>query len=73
MVDAALISQVRALDVADRIELIRVVWGTFNESELAITEAEKGLLDARLADAQSNPEDESPWSDARDRLSRQLP
>ncbi|WP_295434881.1 addiction module protein [uncultured Thiodictyon sp.] len=73
MVDAALISQVRKLDVADRIELIRTVWETFDEPDLAITEAEKALLDARLADAEENPTDQSPWPEVQSRLLRQLP
>jgi len=29
---------------------------------------EKGLLDARLADAAEHPEDESPWTEVRARL-----
>jgi len=73
MVDAALISQVRKLDVADRIELIRTVWETFDEPDLAITDAEKAFLDARLADAEENPTDQSPWSEVQSRLLRQLP
>jgi len=73
MVDAALISQVRKLDVADRIELIRTVCETFDEPDLAITEAEQVLLDARLADAEENPTDQSPWSEVQSRLLRQLP
>ena len=41
-----------------------------SESELdrPISEDEKSLLDARLADAAEHPEDESPWTEVRSRL-----
>ena len=38
-----------------------------------VTEAEKSLLDARLADLANNPEDQSPWSEVQARLRRLLP
>ena len=41
--------------------------------DVPVTAAEQSLLDARIADTQANPGDESPWSDVRERLKRQLP
>ena len=43
---------------------------TLSESELdqPVSEEEKALLDARLADAAEHPEDESPWTEVRARL-----
>ena len=43
---------------------------TLSESELdqPVSEEEKALLDARLADAAAHPEDESPWAEVRARL-----
>lgn len=43
---------------------------TLSESEIdePVSEGEKGLLDARLSDAAENPEDESPWTEVRARL-----
>ena len=73
MVDAALISKVKTLSVADRIELIGAVWGTLSASEAPVTEAEKALLDIRLADVERNPDDQSPWSEVQARLRRLLP
>jgi hypothetical protein len=42
-------------------------------SDVPVTAAEQSLLDARIADADTNPNDESARSDVRERLKRQLP
>ncbi|TAN49937.1 MAG: hypothetical protein EPN21_10325 [Methylococcaceae bacterium] len=73
MINASLISQVKSLTVAERIELIGVVWKTLAPGEVPVSEKEKGLLDARLADMELNPNDQSPWSDVQARLRQQLP
>ena len=72
MVDAALITRVKNLSAADRLELIGVVWETLSPAEVPITEAENTLLDARLADLEKNPDDQSPWSEIQARLRRLL-
>ena len=73
MIDATLMSQVKALSVADRIELIRAVWETLSSSEVPVSEEEKALLDARLADMEQKPEDQSPWPEVQARLRQRLP
>lgn len=73
MVDAALISEVKALSAADRLELIGAVWETLSPDDAPITEEEKTLLDARLQDLKANPEKQSPWSEVQARLRRLLP
>lgn len=73
MIDASLISQVKTLSPADRLELIGVVWETLPSTEAPVTEAEKKLLDSRLADTENNPDDQSPWSDVQARLRRLIP
>lgn len=73
MIDAALMSQVKTLSVADRIELIGAVGETLSSSELPVSEEEKALLDARLADMEQNPEDQSPWPAVQARLRQRLP
>ncbi|WP_084766337.1 addiction module protein [Nitrococcus mobilis] len=73
MIDAALISQVKCLSAAERLELIEAVWETLSPDDVPVTEKEKLLLDARISDAENNPEDQSPWTEARERLQRQLP
>ena len=73
MINATLISQVKTLSVAERIELIGVVWETLSPEEIPVSEAEQVLLDARLSDLEQNPEDQSPWSEVQARLRKQLP
>lgn len=73
MVDEGLISRVKDLSAAERLELIGLVWETLSPEDVPVTEEEKSLLDARIADAENNPEDQSPWSEVRERLRHQLP
>lgn len=73
MVDAALISQVKILSAADRLELIGAVWETLSPNDAPVMEAEKALLDERLHDLAANPADRSPWSEVQARLQRLLP
>ena len=73
MVDAVLISRVKTLSVAERLELISAVWETLSGTDVPVSEDEKALLDARLAEAAENPEDESPWAEVQARLRKRLP
>lgn len=73
MVSTALISQVKTLSVADRLELIGAVWATLSPSEAPATGDEIALLDARLADLESHPDDHEAWSEVQARLRRLLP
>ncbi len=73
MINATPISQVKTLSVAERLELIGVVWETLSPEEILVSEAEQVLLDARLSDLEQNPEDQSPWSEVQTRLRKQLP
>ena len=71
MVDAALLSRVKTLSPAERLELIGAVWETLSPADAPVTAEEKVLLDARLADLDNSPEDQSPWSEVQARLRRQ--
>ncbi|NOS87653.1 MAG: addiction module protein [Methylococcaceae bacterium] len=73
MINDVLISQVKTLSVTERIELIRVVWETLSSSDVPISAEEMDLLDARLADMEQNPKEQSPWSEVQARLKRHLP
>lgn len=68
MADAALLSRVKAMNPADRLALIGAVWDTLFPADAPVTEKEKALLDARLADLENNPQDQSPWSEVKTRL-----
>lgn len=73
MINDALISQVKTLSVAERIELIGAVWETLSPDDVPMSEEEKVLLDTRLADMELNPHDQSLWSEAQERLKRFVP
>ena len=72
MIDESLISKVVSLSPEDRLQLIGVVWDTLAPEDLPVTDAERALLDARLADMESEPNDQSPWPEAKARLERLL-
>jgi putative addiction module component (TIGR02574 family) len=72
MIDESLLAKVARLSPADRIELIGAVWDTLSPDDLPVTEAERALLDARLADMEENPDDHSSWFRVRARLERLL-
>ena len=73
MVDAALISKVKTLSAADRLELIGAVWETLSPEDTPATEEEKTMLDARIQDLEANPVAQSPWPEVQARLQRLLP
>ncbi len=66
--EEALVAKVSSLSPSDRLELIGVVWDTLSPDELPVTDAERTLLDVRLADMEAHPEDQSPWSEVKARL-----
>ncbi|HXD32131.1 MAG TPA: addiction module protein [Pyrinomonadaceae bacterium] len=72
MIDDTLLARVSSLSPADRLELIGVVWDTLTPDDLPVTEAERALLDARLADMDCNPDDQSTWPEVKTRLGRLL-
>ncbi len=70
MIDNVLLEKIRNLEPADRLELIGVVWDSLSPTDLPLTDAERDLLDARLADMESNPDDQSLWADVKKRLEK---
>lgn len=73
MLDAALLSQVKTLSEADRLELPGMVWESFSPTEVPVTAEEKRLLDVRSADLEQNPHDQSSWREIQTRLRQRLP
>ena len=70
MIDESIIAKVISHSATDRLELISVVWDTLPHHDLPVTDAEKALVDVRLCDLEKNPNDESPWSEVKERLER---
>lgn len=70
MIDESLLAKVSSLSPADRLELISAVWDTLSPDDLLVTDAERALLDARLADMEAHPDDQTPWPEVKARLER---
>jgi putative addiction module component (TIGR02574 family) len=66
--DRSLLAKVVVLSPSDRRELIGAVWDTLPLNDLPVADAERALLDARLADMERNPNDQSPWPEVKARL-----
>jgi putative addiction module component (TIGR02574 family) len=62
------LAEVLKLSPDDRLRLIEALWETLSEEDIPVTPEERALLDARLADLEANPGDQSPWSEVRARL-----
>jgi putative addiction module component (TIGR02574 family) len=67
---AELLEEARRLSPVDRLELIAALWDTLSEEDIPVTSEERALLDARLADLEANPQDQSPWAEVKARLER---
>ena len=66
--NAYLLTEAMKLSPGDRLQLIEALWETLSEEDIPVTPEERALLDARLADLDANPGDQSPWSEVRARL-----
>ena len=66
--NAMLLSEALKLSPGDRLRLIEALWDTLSEEDIPVTQEERTLLDARLADLEANPGDQSPWPEVRARL-----
>jgi len=63
-----LLAEALKLSPSDRLQLIEALWDTLSEEDVPLTAEERALLDARLSDLETNPGDQSPWSDVKARL-----
>lgn len=73
MVDQTLLTQAKQLTPADRLELIGELWQTLDHEALPVTDAERTMLDERLADLSADPESGRSWEEAEAELRRRLP
>ena len=66
--NADLLGEALRLSPDDRLRLIEALWDTLSEEDIPVLLEERALLDARLADLEANPGDQSPWPEVRARL-----
>ena len=64
------IQDILKLSVAERIEIVEVIWDSIAASpeSLPVTAAQKRELDRRLAEHRANPEAGRTWEEIRDSL-----
>jgi putative addiction module component (TIGR02574 family) len=72
MIEQALLSKVKSLSAAERLELIGAVWETLDIADVPVSDAERAILDARIEDEAANPQDVSPWPQVEARLRQRL-
>jgi len=63
-----ILEEARKMSPAERLQLISRLWDTLSEEDVPVSPEERALLDARAADLQANPQDQSPWSEVKARL-----
>lgn len=63
MVDQALLSQVKGLGVAERVEFINELWASIDADTLPVSPAEAALIDQRLAEADAEHLVGRSWED----------
>lgn len=63
MVDPALRERVRQLTPEDRLDLIADLWESLDAESIEVTDAEKRILDERIADLEKNPRNGRPWDE----------
>jgi putative addiction module component (TIGR02574 family) len=66
--NAHLVIEALKLSPGDRLQLIAALSETLSEEDIPVISEERALLDARLADLDANPGNQSPWPDVRARL-----
>jgi putative addiction module component (TIGR02574 family) len=67
-VSTDLLEEALRLSPKERLELIETLWNTLSEEDIPVTAEERALVDARLADLETNPGNQSPWPEVKARL-----
>jgi putative addiction module component (TIGR02574 family) len=67
-VSTDLLEEALRLSPKERLELIETLWNTLSEEDIPVTAEERALVDARLADLEANPGNQSPWPEVKARL-----
>ncbi len=64
----------RELSIEERILLIEEIWDSIDEDQAGapLTEAQRALLEERLADYQANPADVFSWEEVKERLAARI-
>jgi putative addiction module component (TIGR02574 family) len=72
MSKAELMREIRRLPFHDRVELLEELWREAETENPGLLDWQKELLEQRLRDVETHPEDWVPWKEAKERLERHL-
>lgn len=64
-VNESLLAQAKSLPAPERLELIAALWETLDSDEIPVTDEERQVLEARMADIEANPSAEESWPEAK--------
>ena len=70
----SIVSRFRELSSDDKIRVVQELWDQIAEeiARMPLTESQRRLLDDRLVDEETNPDDVEPWTKAKDDILRDL-
>ena len=70
MAEPSLPADILGLPIAERIELVELIWNSIaaEETSFELSDAHKAELDRRLAARKSRPETGKPWEEVKQRL-----
>ena len=66
--NADLLAAALRLSTSERLQLIEALWDTLTDDDIPIMSEERAVLDKRLAELETNPDAQSPWSEVKARL-----
>lgn len=68
------VAQFRELSTDEQIRLVQELWNEIADevSRMPLSDAQRRLLDERLADEEQNPDDVEPWAKAKEDILRDL-
>ncbi len=63
-------SEIRKLSVAERILIVEEIWDSIaaEQESVQVTEAQKTILDSRIASSNASPEEGKSWEEVKRRL-----
>jgi putative addiction module component (TIGR02574 family) len=74
-VDTAILDQIKALPVGDRIRLVQAIWDSIEEDAAPsdLSDAQKADLERRLAGLRANPDHVFTWDEVKSYVQRNRP
>jgi putative addiction module component (TIGR02574 family) len=70
MATTARVEDILKLGVDERLRIVELIWESLvtQPEQVSVTDAQRAVLDERLADHEANPHDVISWDDLKDQL-----